>query len=213
MAAAAALTPARRAVAAALIFLGSAALAGVVLRAGGVTYRAFGMVEGLFALLLVYLFLLRGVWLRPAGGVGWVAVAYGAAATAQLVALLLPPPGIVQWVVVTGLVFSVWAAFAARTPTRLLASIGAVALLLALLDFSVIPFLWVRAGPGPGQAWGLGNLAEGFRRLFVEYEPLRPGGELVGFAAVVLWVAATRLLGPPDSSAVDADAGEVEGAP
>ena len=193
-----ALTPARRAVLAALLFLGSAALAGVTPRAGGVDYRTFGIVEGIFALLLAHLFLAREVWTREGGWMGWLPVAYGTVATAQVVALLLPPPGVLQWVVVTGLAFSAFAAFAARSSTRLLAGLGAVALLLALLNFSVIPFLWVRAGPGPGEAWGLGNLAEGFRRLFVEYQPLGPGGELIGFAAIACWAAATRLVARVD---------------
>ncbi|MBW3631156.1 MAG: hypothetical protein KY464_17960 [Gemmatimonadetes bacterium] len=194
MAAAAPLTSPRRSVLAALLFLLSAALAGVTPRAAGVEYRAFGMVEGLFTLLLVYLFLLRGVWARPAIALAWLPVVYGGLATAQLLRLLLPPPGVLQWVVVTGLAFSIFAAFAARSPTRLLAGLGTAAILLALLNFSVIPFLWVRAGPGPGEAWGLGNLAEGFRRLFVEYAPLGPGGELLGVVAVACWAVATRLL-------------------
>lgn len=194
MATAAALTPARRAVLAALLFLGSAALAGVTPLLDGVEYRTFGMVEGLFALLLTYVFLLRGVWPREPGGLGWVPVAYGTIATAQLLALLLPPPGVLQWMVVTGLAFSAFAAFGARSPTRLLGGLGIAAVLLALLNYSVIPFLWIRSGPGPGEAWGLGNLAEGFRRLFVEYEPLGPAGELVGFAALACWAIATALL-------------------
>ena len=190
------LTPARRAIGAALLFLLAGALAGVTPLAGSVEYRAFGLVEGIFGLLLCHLFLERGVWSRPGGAAGWIAIAYGTVATAQVVGLLLPPPGLVQWVVVIGLTFTAVAAFAARSPTRLLAALGGVAVLLALLEFSVIPFLWVRAGPGPGQAWGLGGLAEGFRRLFVEYRPLRPGGEMVGFTGLACWCAATRLLWP-----------------
>lgn len=196
MASAEALTPARTAVLAALLFLGSAAIAGVTPRIDGVEYRAFGMVEGLFALLLTHVFLLRGVWSRGTGALGWVPIAYGTIASAQLLGLLLPPPGVLQWMVVTGLAFSAFAAFGARSPSRLLAGLGIAALLLALLKYSIIPFLWVRSGPGPGEAWGLGNLAEGFRRLFVEYEPLGPGGELVGFAAIACWAIATRLLRP-----------------
>lgn len=188
------LTRERRAVAAALLFLASAALAGISPRAGGVRYEMLGMVEGVFALLLAHLFLARGVWAAPRGWTGWVAVGYGTAATAQLLTLLLPPPGVVQWVVVTGLAFSAWAAFAARTPAKLLTGLGTTALLLALLRFSVIPFLWERAGPEAGTGWGLGDLAEGFRRLFVEYEPIAPGGELVGVAAIVLWAVGTRVM-------------------
>lgn len=194
MATTATLTPARRGVAAALLFLASAVLAGVTPRPTGVEYRTFGMVDGVLALLLVYLLLLRRVWLRPPGALGWLAVGYGTVATAQLLALLLPPPGVVQWVVVTTLAFSAWAALAGRSRTRLVASLASLALLLALLKFSVIPFLWVRAGPAAGQGWGLGDLAEGFRRLFVEYHPLGPGAELLGFAALGCWALATRLL-------------------
>lgn len=199
------LTAPRRSVAAALLYLASAALAGVTpLADGGVEYRAFGLVEGIFALLLCHVLLLRRAWVRGPGLPGWAAVGYGTVATAQLLALLLPPPGVVQWMVVTGLAFSAWAALGARSATRLLAALATVALFLALLKFSIIPFLWVRAGPSAGEAWGLGNLAEGFRRLFVEYRPVGRSAELVGFLALACWAAATRLLWPDPRPAVPA---------
>lgn len=196
-----ALTPARRAVAAALLFLLSAALAGVTLRPQGVEYRTFGMIEGVFALLLSYLLLLRGVWHRPPGAAGWLAVIYGTLAGAQLLELLLPPPGVVEWVVVTALAFTAWAALAGGTRERLVASLGGLALLLALLNFSVIPLVWERAGPGPGDAFGLGNLAESFRRLFVDYHPIRPVGQMIGVLALGCWALATRLLWTSSASA------------
>lgn len=189
-----ALTPARRAVAAALLFLASATLAGIALRPEGVEYRTFGMTEGVFALLLSYLLLLRGVWRRPPGAPGWLAVVYGTLAGAQLLELLLPPPGVIEWVVVTVLALTAWAALAGGTRERLVASLGGLALLLALLNFSVIPLVWDRAGPAPGDALGLGNLAEGLRRLFVDYRPVRPAGQMVGALAVGCWALATRLL-------------------
>lgn len=189
-----ALTPERRAVAAALLFLGSAALAGIHLAEAGVRYRTFGVVEGVFALLLTYVLLLRGAWVRPPGALGWLPVLYGTVAGAQLLELLLPPPGVIEWVVVFVLALTAWAALSAGTRTRLMASLATLALLLALLRFSVIPVLWERAGPAPGAALGLGDLAESARRLFADYEPMRPAGELVGFAALALWALATRLL-------------------
>lgn len=194
MAAAAPLTPERRAVAAALLFLAAGALAGITLRTQGVEYRTFGLTEGLFALLLTYLLLLRGVWRRPPGVIGWIAVVYGTLAGAQILELLFPPPGIVEWVVVTGLAFSAWGALAGGTRERLVASLAGLALLLALLNFSVIPAIWDRAGPAPGEAFGLGNLAESFRRLFVDYQPTRPAGQLVAFLGIGCWALATRLL-------------------
>jgi hypothetical protein len=189
-----ALTPARRAVAASLLFLAAAALAGVTPHPEGVEYRAAGLVEGILGLYLGYVLFLRGVWLRPPGALGWVAAVYGVLANAQLATLLLPPAGVLQWMVVTGLAFSAFAALAARSPARLLAGLAAVALLLALLKFSVVPVLWAHAGPAAGTAWGLGDLADSFRRLFVDYRPLRPGGELPGVLAIAAWCAGTRVL-------------------
>jgi hypothetical protein len=188
------LTPARRAVAASLLFLLGAALAGVTLHPGGVEYRLFGLVEGILGLYLTYALLLRGVWRRPPGALGWVAVAYGTLANAQLLTLLLPPPGVLQWVVVTGLAFSAFAALGTRSPAHLLAGLATAAVLLALLKFSVVPILWAHAGPAAGTAWGLGDLADSFRRLLVDYLPLRPGGELPGVLALAAWSAGTRVL-------------------
>lgn len=189
-----ALTPQRRQVAAALLFLGSAALAGMLPGEGGVDYRTFGVVEGVLALLLTYILLLRRVWLPLAGPLGWVAVGYGALATAQCLELLLPPPGIIEWVVVFALSFTLWGALGGGTRRRVVAVLASLALLLALVKFSVVPVLWERAGPAPGEAFGLGSLAEGVRRLFVDYRPVGPLGELVGFASLALWALGTRLL-------------------
>lgn len=190
-------TPARRAVAAALLFLASAVLAGVTPVEGGVEYRAFGIVEGLFALLLAYLLILRGAWPSPAGIVGWTAVVYATVATAQVLELLFPPPGLIEWVVVAGVAIAAWAVFAGGTRRRLVASLASLAILLALLKFSMIPALW-GIGPEPGTALGLGDAAEGVRRAFADYRPVRPAGQLVGFVAIALWAAATRLLWPPE---------------
>lgn len=201
MAPAPALTPARRAVAAALLWLASGALAGVTPRAAGVDYRLFGVTEGIFAIFLVHVLLARGAWLRHPGPLGWVAVGYGAWATAQLLELLLPPPGVLEWIVVVALAMSAWAMLAGGSRERLVASLATLALLLALLNFSVIPALWERAGPAPGEAFGLGDLAEGARRLVVDYEPVRRSGQLLGVIAIALWAAATRLLWPRDGVA------------
>lgn len=187
-------TPARRAVAAALLFLGAAFLAGVNPRPVGFAYHAFGVTEGLLGILLTYVFLERRVWWNPSPRLRWVAVVYGAVANAQILEMLIPPPGVLEWLVLTGLAFSAWAIVGARSRTRLLGGLAAMAILLAVLNFSIIPVLWERAGPGPGEAWGLGDLAEGVRRLVVDYEPVGPGGQLLGVAALGCWAAATRLL-------------------
>lgn len=188
------LTPERRGVAAALLFLGSAALAGLQLVEGGTRYRTAGVVEGVFALLLVYVLLLRGAWIRPPGWAGWLAVAYGTAASAQLLEMLLPPPGVIQWMVVFVLAFAAWGALTAGTRTRLIGSLASLALLLALLRYSVIPVLWERVGPAPGAAFGIGDAVESVRRVLADHEPVRPAGELLGLLALALWALGTRLL-------------------
>ena len=191
------MTAAQRAVAASLLFLASAALAGVTLVEHGVEYHLFGLIEGIFALLLGYLLVLRGAWAAPSGVVGWVAVIYGTIATAQVLELLFPPPGLVQWVVVTGVAITAWSVFSGGSPRRLVASLASLAVVLALVRYSVIPVLWNHLGPAEGTAFGLGNLAEGARRVFADWQPVRPATELVGFVAICFWALATRLLWSP----------------
>jgi hypothetical protein len=175
------MTAAQRATGASLLFLAAAVLAGFTLAETSVEYRTFGLVEGLFALLLTYVLVYRRAWeLRPTL-VAWIAVAYGTVANAQLLALLFPPPGLVQWVVVAGLAITAWAALGRGTPHRLMVSLGSLALVLALLKFSVIPALWRQ---------------ETGRRIFADYRPVHHGSELIGFAALCCWVLATRLLWP-----------------
>lgn len=199
------MTAAQRHVAAALVFLASAAIAGVALTPEGVEYRAFGMVEGVFALLFTYLLTFRGAWERPEGAMGWIAVAYGTVASAQALELLLPPPGMIEWMVVAALAVTSWGAFSGGTRRRLIFSLATLALLLAVLKFSVIPVLWGRLGPAAGTAFGLGDAAEAVRRTFADYRPLRPIGQLVGFVALALWAMGTRLLWPQEVAGVDGD--------
>jgi hypothetical protein len=192
------MTAAQRHTAAALAFLASATIAGIALVPDGVEYRAFGMVEGVFALLLAYLLAFRGAWERPETLTGWMATVYGVLASAQALELLLPPPGMIEWMVVAGIAVTAWGAFSGGTRRRLVVSLASLALLLAVLKFSVIPVLWTRMGPAAGTGFGLGDVAEGVRRTFVDYRPLRPVGQLVGFVALALWAVGTRLLWPPD---------------
>jgi hypothetical protein len=205
------MTAAQRHVAAALVFLASATVAGIALVPDGVEYRAFGMVEGVFALLFSYLLVFRGAWGRPEGATGWVALAYGTVASAQALELLLPPPGMIEWMVVAALAVTSWGAFSGGTRRRLVFSLATLALLLAVIKFSVIPVLWGRMGPAAGTAFGLGDAAEAVRRTFADYRPLRPAGQLVGFLALALWAAGTRLLWPDAEPGVDPDRTAVPG--
>ena len=210
MAAALTATPDRRAVSAALLFLAAGVLAGIVPLERGVEYHVFGLVEGLFALLLAYILVLRGAWPSPAGAAGWAAVVYGTLATAQVLEFLFPPPGLLQWVVVGGVAITAWSVFSAGSPRRLVASLASLAIILALVRYSVIPVLWARLGPAQGTAFGIGDLAESARRIFADWRPVRPGGELLGFFAVCCWALATRLVWAPDGLASRRDAEDTE---
>jgi hypothetical protein len=189
------MTAAQRSVAAAFLFLAAAGLAGVAPVATGVQYRTFGIVEGVFALLLTYVMLQRRGWAAPVGVVGWVALVYGTLASAQIAEFLFPPPGVVEWVVVATLALTGWGALARGPRRRLVFGLATLTLLLALLRYSVIPVMW-GVGPQPGDLLGVGEMAEGARRILADYQPVRPVGQLLGFAAISCWALATRLLWP-----------------
>lgn len=188
---------ARRAVAAALLFLLAAALAGLELPAGGgVAWRVFGLVEATLALVLSYLLVERRVWARPRTPTRALAVGYGALATAQLWQRLLPPGGALRIVVVVAVTFALWGALGRAAPRRVLVSLGVLAALLALVRYEIAP-AGQALGPEPGTAWGLGDLAESARRALLGAEPERPAGQLVAATAVAAWAVATALLRPP----------------
>ena len=188
------MTAAQRAVAASLLLLGSAVLAGLTPLEQGVAYRTFGLVEGVFALLLSYVLVRRGAWNPAAGWTGWLPLFYGTLANAQLLELLMPPPGMIEWGVAGALSVAAWGALGRGTRHRLVVSLASLALLLAVLKFSVIPVLWRNLGPAAGTAMGLGDLAESARRILADYQPVHPAGQLVGFLALCLWALATRIL-------------------
>ena len=187
------MTAAQRAVAAALLFLGAAAIAGVAPVETGVQYRTFGIVEGVVALLLTYVLLQRRAWMSPSGVPGWAAVIYGTLASAQIAEFLFPPPGVVEWVVVATLALSGWGALSRGPRRRLVFGLATLSLLMAILRYSVIPVMW-GVGPQPGDLLGVGDMAQGARRVFADYQPIRPVGQLLGFAAIAMWALATRLL-------------------
>ncbi|HEU0012492.1 MAG TPA: hypothetical protein VFQ45_02350 [Longimicrobium sp.] len=193
------MTPTQTRLAACFAFLACAALAGVALVENGIEYRAFGMVEGVFALLLAHLLVAREAWEAPRTPLGWTAIVYATLATAQVLELLLPPPGMIEWMVIAGLAVTAWGAFAGGTRRRMLVSLASLALLLAVIKFSFVPIMWRTVGPPAGSNWIVGDVAEGFRRFFADYRPLRPASQLVGFAALALWALGTRLLWTPDT--------------
>ncbi len=191
-----------RAVMVGSVFLWSAVLAGVRIDGPGLGYRAFGLVEGLIALLLLVSLVRSGALPRPHGPWPTVALVYGGAATAQLVAPLLPPPGVLEWVVIAGLLAFVWGAAYGLHRSRLCLALGITAGARAALKFSVLPFVWSRTQLPETPVIDLRDLGEGLKGLFIDYTPTAPGTQAVVLAAILLWGLAVWLAWPPEDEGV-----------
>lgn len=182
----------------AALFLLAFALAGVEIRDGTVDYSVFGLVDGLAGLTLTYVFLKTEVLSWPTGLWGAIVLVYAAAATAQLVGVLLPPPGVLEWTALIVLV--VWARHAAYGPhrSRLMLNLGLVALVLAAFRYSFLPFVWSRTQLPRTPMLDLRAIGEGIKGLFVAYAPPAAATQAFVFGAIVLWAAAIWWQWPPE---------------
>ncbi len=164
----------------------------------GLEYHLFGLIDGLAALLILYVLLNTGALSWPRDFWGGVLLVYAAAATAQLVALLLPPPGLVQWLVIGGLLYFAWGASYSAHRTRVMLGLGLVAVALAVLKYSVLPFVWARAQMPATPIVDLRALAESIKGFFAVYVPSRPISQFFAFTAILAWVLAVWLQWPPE---------------
>ncbi len=160
------------------LFLAAFFFGGLRLGITGVEYHVFGLVDGLAALLVLYVLLNT--------------------ATAQLVSLLLPPPGLLEWLVLAALLYFAWNASYAAHRSRVVLALGAVALALAALKYSVLPFIWAHTNLPQTPILDLREMAEGFKGLLASYVPSRPITQVFAFAAILAWVLAVWLQWPPE---------------
>lgn len=186
------------AVAVCSLFLSSFLLAGLWVGGSGVEYRLFSLVDGLAALIILYMLISARVLSWSAGVWGFILLAYAAAATAQLLALLLPPPGVLEWVVLGALLVFAWNVGYGIHRTRLLLGLGLVAVGLAALKYSVLPFIWSRTQLPETPLLNLRGLGDQLRGLFIAYTPPRPITQLFAFAAVLAWSLAVWLQWPAE---------------
>jgi hypothetical protein len=163
-----------------------------------VEYRVFGLIDGLAALLIVYVLLNTGALSWPRDGWALLTLVYATLATAQLAALLLPPPGVLEWIVLGVLLYAALSVSYAVHRTRVMLTLGLVALGLALLKYSALPFIWERVRLPSTPIVDLGALAEGLKGLAVEYVPGEPVTQLYALLAILAWVAAVWLQWPPE---------------
>lgn len=164
-----------------------------------IEYHFFGLVDGLAALLILYVMLNTAALSWPRDRLGGLVLVYAAAATAQLVSMLLPPPGLVQWLVLVVLLYFAWNASYSAHRTRIMLTLGTVALALAALKYSVLPFVWARTNLPSTPIVDLQELAEGVKGLLATYVPTRPITQVFAFAAITAWVLAIWLQWPPES--------------
>jgi hypothetical protein len=162
-------------------------------------YHFFGLVEGLVALLILYVMLNTAALSWPRDRWGAVVLIYAAVATAQLVSMLLPPPGVIQWLVLVVLLYFAWNASYSAHRSRVMLALGTVSLALAALKYSVLPFIWARTNLPRTPILDLQALAEGFKGLLASYVPSRPITQVFAFTALLAWVLAVWLQWPPEA--------------
>lgn len=183
---------------ASLLFLLAFFFGGLWLDVAQLEYHLFDIVDGVAALLVVYVLLNTAVLSWPRDGWGVVVLIYAAVATAQLISMLLPPPGLVQWIVLGLLIYFAWSAVFSVHRTRIVLSLGLVALALAALKYSVLPFVWSVTEMPRTPILDLRALSESVRRLFAVYVPSQPLTQVFAFAAILVWVVGVWVQWPPE---------------
>lgn len=176
-----------------LLVLSSAVLTGVRLPAAGdrtLAFEAFGFVEGVLALLVLFLFLRQGVLPRPAGALEHALLAYWLFATAVLLRMALPPPGIGYWLGTLLLAFVLLGAFGGGDRRRSLFVLGIAIAVSGAVRFAVIPFLWRNASLPDLGPIGLTGLSDWAKGLLTDYEPVLRGNEVLNVLGVALYGAA-----------------------
>ncbi len=180
-----------------LLFLLAFVLGGLWIGPLGAQYRLFGLVDGLAALPVLYVLLNTEVLSWPGDAWGGAVLVYAGLATAQLIGLLLPPPGVLEWVVLGLLIFFAWNASYSVHRTRIVLGLGLAALALAVLKYSVLPFLWSATQLPRTPIVDLRSLGETFKGLLIAYQPTLPITQFFAFLAILAWGIAVWLQWPP----------------
>lgn len=180
-----------------LLFLAAFALGGLWVGPLEVRYELFGLVDGLAGLLILYVLVNTGVLSWPDTLWGGVVLVYAGLAAAQLVALLLPPPGVLQWIVLGVILFYAWNASYGVHRSRIVLSLGLAGVALAALKYSVLPLVWSATELPSTPLIDLRAIGEGFKSFFASYEVARPITQFFAFLSIVAWSLAVWFGWPP----------------
>jgi hypothetical protein len=177
----------------ALLLLGASLLAGIRLPATGnrtLAFEAFGFVEGVLALLVLYLFVRQGTLPRPRFWFERLILAYWLFATAVLLRMALPPPGLGYWIGTAILGSVLLGVFSGNDRRRTVFSLGVALAACGVIRFGIIPFVWRNAALpdlGPLEFSGISDWAKG---LVTDYEPVLAGNEILNLLGVALFACA-----------------------
>jgi hypothetical protein len=160
-------------------------------------FESFGFVEGVLALVVLGLFLGQGVLERPAHWMEKITLGYWLGATAVLLRLALPPPGIGYWIGSVILAAALFGAAGRGERRRTLVTLATALALCGTIRFGVIPFLWRHASLPDVGPFALNELSDWAKGLVTDYQPVRAGNEIVNvvgvaFYALALWRAGRR---------------------
>jgi hypothetical protein len=176
-----------------LLLLGAALLCGLRLPAEGertLAFEAFGFVEGVLALLVLFLFLRQGVLRLPGHWSERLILAYWFGATAVLLRLGLPPPGLGYWVGTAILAAALLGAFGGDDRRRSLFTLGIALAICGMLRFALIPFVWRNATLPDLGPLDLGGISDWVKGLVTDYQPVRQGNEVLNVAGIALYALA-----------------------
>jgi hypothetical protein len=188
-------SPIARAAATSLLLIASTLLCGLRLPAGRdrtLAFEPFGFVEGVLALVVLGLFLGQGIVARPARWMDRLALAYWFGATAVLLRLALPPPGIGYWIGTVIVAAALFGAAGRDDRRRTLVTLGTALTLCGMLRFAVIPFIWRHASLPDVGPFELGGLSDWVKGLVTDYQPVRSGNEILNVVGVALYALALR---------------------
>lgn len=184
-----------------MLLLGSAILTGLRLPARGdrtLAFEGFGFVEGVLALLVLFLFLQQGVLASPRHLLERALLAYWLGSTAVLLKLALPPPGLGYWIGTVLIAAALLGASGGEDRRRTLLTLGLAIALCGTLRFAIIPFVWRHASLpdlGPLELGGISDWAKG---LVTEHEPVRAGNQVLNVMGVALYAVALRRSWPDE---------------